>query len=231
MNGLFIVQYFVCPIAALLFIIRLLCAPFSSRISQQMRSHPVVHVAWGCFAFVGMLILLQVIDPAASVRRSAERSKQRQEILKRVQSAGGWDEVRRGCEMLASNNPQGFYWRPPQSNVWVYPNPQTEPKKYYITNLDYGPLPPAVASLHPREIRYEPSEFFQNEKPVPHPGVVRVKFFGIHSTGGHSTPYYGLEVPYGAGAGDYLPRPSQGGVSGNRHDSFQKVADRVFEIY
>jgi hypothetical protein len=61
--------------------------------------------------------------------------------------------------------------------------------------------------------------------------VVRIKVFGMHSTGGHSTPYFGLEVMSGPDAESYRPRPSRGGVSGNGYRSFSAVTDRIYEIY
>ena len=53
----------------------------------------------------------------------------------------------------------------------------------------------------------------------------------MHSTGGHSIPFYGLEVPCGAGAENYTPHYDVEGVVGMRHLDFRKVADGVFEIY
>jgi hypothetical protein len=45
----------VCPLAALLFIVRLVVSTFSVKVSAQIRRHPVIHTIWGCFAFVGFL--------------------------------------------------------------------------------------------------------------------------------------------------------------------------------
>jgi hypothetical protein len=231
MSLVFTVLFVVCPIAAVLLIVRLVCAPFSSKVSGQMRRHPVIHGIWACFAFVGALVFIGALNPGIWPPPSVERRGQRQRVLERVQSVGGWEAVRRGCEALATNYPEGLTWLPPRSNAWVYPNPQTDPHRYYVTNLDYGPLPPAVAALKPREIRYYPPNLLRESREAPQVAVVRLRIFGIHSSGGHSTPYYGLEVPCGAGADSYAPRPSQGGVPGNRHTTFGKVADRVFEVY
>jgi hypothetical protein len=60
---------------------------------------------------------------------------------------------------------------------------------------------------------------------------VHIKVFGMHSSGGHSTPYFGLEVVTGPGAETYRPGPSHGGVSGNGYRSFKAVTDRIYEIY
>lgn len=196
-----------------------------------MRRHPVVHWIWGGFAFVGVLLFLGLLNPAAWGLPSAERRGQRQKVLERVQGVGGWEAVRLGCEALVTNNPDGLAWFPPCLNARVFPNLQTEPHRFYVTNLDYGPLPPAVAALQPQEIWFYPPRLLRDSKYESPVAVVRIKLFGMHSTGGHSTPYYGLEVPCGTGFESYTPRQSQGGVSGNRHMSFQKIAGGVFETY
>jgi hypothetical protein len=221
--------FMVCPLAALLFVVRLVVSPFSPKVSEQMRKHPVVHLIWGCFAFVGTLVFLRVLNPAMWPPRSVERREQRQKILERVQKVGGWDAVRLGCEALITNYPDGLTWFPPASNAWVYPNPQTKPHRYYVTNLDWGTLPPAVAALQPIEIRYYPPRFLPKDEPQF--AVVRIKIFGLHSTGGHSIPYFGLEVVCGTNAESYRPQPARGGVSGNHYDSYDQVADRIYEIY
>jgi hypothetical protein len=223
--------FVLCPLAGLLFIVRLICAPFSSKILEQVRRHPIIHSLWACFAFVGVLVFVGALNPSLWPPPSVERRDQRHELLARVQTVGGWEAVRRGCEALVTNYPDGLNWFPPCSNAWVYPNPQTEPHRYYVTNIDYGPLPPAVAALRPREIEYYPLKMLREFPKEPQVTVVRIKVFGGHSTGGHSTPYYGLEVPCGEGADGYTPRPSRGGASGNRYTTYGKVADRVFEIY
>jgi hypothetical protein len=222
--SLLTLAFLFCPIAMVFFVIRLVASLFSKEVSERIQKHPVAHFVWGCFAFVGFLVVMGFLHPAMWPPPSVERQKQRQKVLERVQKAGGWDVVRGGCEALVSNYPNGLSWFPPCSNVWVYSNHQTP----YVTNLDYGPIPPAVAVLQAQEIRYYPPGFSRDELPVP---VVRVKIFGIHSTGGHSIPYYGLEVVCSTNAESYLPQPAHGGVAGNHYDSYKQVADGVFEVY
>ena len=69
---------------------------------------------------------------------------------------------------------------------------------------------------------------YKDEPQIP---VVRIKVFGIHSTGGHSIPYFGLEVVCGTNAASYRPQPAHGGVSGNHYDSYKRVTDTIYEIY
>ena len=49
----------------LLFIVRLVCAPFSSKVSDQILKHPIIHVIWACFAVVGFLVYFEALNPAA----------------------------------------------------------------------------------------------------------------------------------------------------------------------
>ncbi len=219
---LFQLVYFFASLAGLMFLVRILLGPFSPKIHAQMRRHPILHVIWGLFSVVSFyffFVLLPAGPPAWWDRR-----EQRKTVSERVQTAGGWSAVRQGCELLTMNKPEPFYWQPPVTGAWVYPNPQTEPKKYYVTNIDYGPLPPAVAALKPREIR-----FYPGKQDV---AVMHIRLFGMHSTGGYSTPYFGLEVVCGTGAERYRPKQGKsGGVSGNSHSTYKKVAEGVYEIY
>ena len=160
-----------------------------------------------------------------------ERRTQRQKVLERIQDVGGWEAVRRGCEALTTNSPDGFTWFPLRSVVDVYRYPQTGSQMHYATNADDGPLPPAIAALQPKEIRCYPARDLRNSQDAAPIAVVSIKIFGIHRTGGRPIPYYGLEVPCGPGAEDCQPRPSSQGASGNRHSSFRKLSERVFEVY
>ena len=91
---------------------------------------------------------------------------------------------------------------------------------FYSHFRDTNGLPAAIVALKPMMVEYVPPE-----------GCVRIRIFGMHSTGGHSTPYFGLEVACGTNAESYRPQPAHGGVSGNHYDSYEQVADRIYEIY
>ncbi len=56
-----LIVFFACPIVALLFVVRLVCALFSSKVANQMRKHPIYHGIWGCLALVGFLALIRGI--------------------------------------------------------------------------------------------------------------------------------------------------------------------------
>jgi hypothetical protein len=82
-------------------------------------------------------------------------------------------------------------------------------------------LPPTIAVLKPLLVDYDPAR-----------GRVSMQIFGIHSTGGHSTPYYGLEVFTTPKIENYKPGVGYGGgVIGNYHSTYNQVADGIYEIY
>jgi hypothetical protein len=83
-------------------------------------------------------------------------------------------------------------------------------------------LPPAIVALRPLIVQYSPDC-----------GCVRMRIFGIHSTGGHSTPYFGLEVDTSTNSINYKHGSGyeNGGVIGNYHSEAVQVADGVYEIY
>ncbi|MCW5553239.1 MAG: hypothetical protein KIS67_13905 [Verrucomicrobiae bacterium] len=202
--------FIVCPFAALTFIVRLVCAPFSPKVSDEMRRHPVVHWIWGGFAFLGVLLFLGVLNPMWWPPPSVERRGQRQKVLERVEAAGGWAAIQKDCDALVEQyRDSAFAWHRYQTNA----------------------LPPALAALNPWEVRFYSPTVLRDFKDEPQVAVVRIKIFGMHSTGGHSTPYFGLEVVSGAGAETYRPSPSRGGVSGNGYRSYSRVTDRIYEIY
>ncbi len=76
-------------------------------------------------------------------------------------------------------------------------------------------LPPALAVLKPQEVYCDVS-------------VVHLKIFGMHSTGGHSTPYIGVDVVVGPVGETSQPKLSAAGHT-SRH--YSKLSDGVFEIY
>ena len=190
----------VCPLAAILLIIRLVVARFSKKVSEQIKKHPVVHIIWGIFALLGILVFFGILNPEMWPPASVERREQRAKIMVRVQAAGGWDAIRRDCMTFAAQNTNGFYshWR------------------------DTNGLPPAIVTLKPMTVEYEPAY-----------GCVCMRIFGMHSTGGHSTPYFGLEVDTSSNSASYNHGTgyNNGGVIGNHHSTAEKVADGIYEIY
>ena len=83
-------------------------------------------------------------------------------------------------------------------------------------------LPPAILALKPLTVQYSRGY-----------GCVHIRIFGIHSTGGHSTPYFGLEVDTSINSTGYKHGTGygNGGVIGNHHSVAKQVADGIYEIY
>jgi hypothetical protein len=132
-----------------------------------------------------------------------ERQHQRELLASRVAQAGGWEALRRdGLALMEKHKDDSFF----QWHKWS-------------TNT----LPASLAALKPWYVDYESHQ-------SPKVELVRIKVFGMHSTGGHSTPYLGVEVVTGPGSGDYLPKPVEA-ASGNAHTRFSKMAEGIYEIY
>ena len=156
--------------------------------------------------------------------------------MERVQSVGGWEAVRLGCAALVSNYPDGLEWTPPISNAMVYPNPQTEPNSYYITNLDFGTLPPAIAAMKPKVVQFYPRKVLQQfsgnegEKWFGTNLVVRIDIFGLHRTGGHDQPWLGLDVLCESGVTSYSPHRLRSIVP-LKYWKYRKITDDIYEFY
>lgn len=139
-----------------------------------------------------------------------ERRTQRQKINERVQAAGGWEALRRDCITLAKTNENEIF-------RWAR----------WVTNSPI--LPPAILALQPQEVYYVSSKFHTgvpDESQIP---IVVIKMFGSHSTGGHSTPFFGLEVVASPSRYDYAP--NAGRVYGQWHTGYRKVSDGVYEVF
>ena len=216
LNILIPLLFLLIPLFGLMFFIRVLLGPFSPKILEQMRKRPILHTIWGLFAVLSFYFIF-VFTPAGPPAW-VDRIDQRNKLQERVKTAGGWDLIRRDCTLFVSNRNEFFYWFPPATNVqvtWFSNNVAM----HYTTNENYGTLPPALAALKPREMRY-------------YPPVLKIRLFGMHSTGGHSTPYFGLEVVCGTNIPEYRPnKGNSGGVSGNHHSTFKKIAEGIYEIY
>lgn len=199
-----------CILPALLLCSRLVCALFSPRSAALVGRHPSGHIALGFLALGGILILVMLLSPAVGPPAFIERRGQRRELLTRVVKAGGWAAIQRDCDALVAQHQDGWFdWHRGMTNY----------------------LPPALAALRPWQVRFDSPRMLRRFRDATQVAVVRIKIFGAHSTGGHSTPYFGLEVVSGGGADSYRPSPSEGGVSGNRHSSYSSVTERIYEIY
>jgi hypothetical protein len=204
-------------LAALLFFVRLLCAPFSPRILKQMSRYRKLHFLWGCCAITAACFLYLAVHPSAWPPVWLERRAQRQELLERVNSAGGWAALKRDCDAFADarrDDSHPFIWYP---------------------GLDNNALPPAMLALKPRSIEFYPrkvlrqfgangSQWFGSNV------VVRLSVFGAHSTGGHDQPALGLDVLCESGVSSYSPEHLRS-TTPLRYWHYRKLADNIYEFY
>jgi hypothetical protein len=180
--------------------------------TQKRRSPSVGFIVVLVAVFVVPYVLMQFATswPPPSV----ERRTQRQKVSERLRSAGGWESLWRDALLLIEQHGENYYdWDRRSTNA----------------------LPATIASLKPMRVEYYPSKFLSEMKDgkftdPPNVRLLRIRVFGMHSTGGHSTPYFGLEIVTGSGSKDYVPRV-HAAVSGNRHVSYSRVAEGIYEIY
>jgi hypothetical protein len=211
MNVFIPVLFMVCPLAALLFLVHFGVSLLFPKVADERRRHPLLFTIWGCFGFVGLLVFSGILSPTMWPPRFLEHRQQRAELLKRIRSAGGWAALQKDCEALVGQNRDDvFRW---------------------TRGSDTNALPHAIAVLNPLEVQFYSPAVLQGFKDAPQVPVLHIRVFGIHSTGGHSIPYFGLAVACGTNAGSYRPSPSHGGVIGNRFDSYRQVTDTIYEIY
>jgi hypothetical protein len=150
----------------------------------------------------------------AAGRLRHERQTQRDTVSSRISQAGGWEALKRDSISLIEQHKDSYFdWNRHDTNA----------------------LPVAIAALKPMSVEYYPPKFLSELKDgrftdPPNVHIVRIQIFGMHSTGGRSTPFFGLEVVTGAESGSYRPRPG-GGVSGNSHTTYTRVGEDIYEIY
>ena len=138
-----------------------------------------------------------------------EHHRQRKRVFERVKSGGGWETLRNDCiDMATTNQETGISWPHSPTNFF---------------------LPHSLTELKASRIEYTPGRFLKlaGGEQVE---VMRIKIFGIYSTGGHSTPYYGLEVVWGPGTNNYHPQPSHA-ATGYSHITYDQVFPNIYEIY
>lgn len=139
-----------------------------------------------------------------------ERRTQRRILQERIQAAGGWEVIRRDCIQLSNQHDDGiFYWSRGHTNA----------------------LPGGISKLKPMEVRFTSPKNLQQNKDYPKVPFVRIKLFGTHSTGGHSSPYLGLEVVCDTNALNYRPEAHHNVAPGNRYTTYRRIADGIFEVY
>ena len=143
------------------------------------------------------------------------RSTQRQQVLERVQAAGGWGALRRDCAALASTNTGGFSWS--------------------RLGHDTNSLPPAIAALRPRRVDFYPHQVYPHgtwwSSATHSDAAVRIFVFGTHNTDGHDQPSLGLDVLCESGVTSYTPPYNWRSDIPLRYWKYRKIADDIYEVY
>jgi len=207
--GLFQLLFLGCFLIGLLFFVRFLCAPFSEEIRAQMSKHRLLHWVWGGFALLTAFVLFVLLNPSAWPPAWWERRVQRERVVQRVLSAGGWDSLKRDCVALPEQH-------------------KSEPAWQWYAG-DTNALPAAIAALQPQRVEYYPPKQWPHFNDSDFP-VVWITIFGAHSTGGHDIPWLGLDVVCDRAGTDYQTH-RQRSETPLKYWRYRKVADDVFEFF
>jgi hypothetical protein len=187
-------------VIGLAFIARMACAIFSEKARQRVKRSPILHALWSISGIFAVLFLMDPFFANIWPPHWLELKRQREIVRERVQAAGGWEKLRQDCITFANTNQnEAFFWI-----RW---------------NTNHVNLPATMSALDAQVIRYSPPSMLSKDNPD-YP-VVHIKIFGMHSTGGHSIPFYGLEVIPGQETS-----PSQ-----NSGFHYQKIIEGVYEVY
>jgi hypothetical protein len=180
----------------------------NSQPSRKIWSGDLLRLALAALVIVGLFryFLLGGWPP-----NWVDRRTERKILIDRVQAAGGWTALQRACDALVEQHQDtGFHW---------------------LERDDTNKVPPAIVALKPQDVSFNSPSVPRGSSEEEEFLVVDIKIFGRHATGGHSSPYFGLEVVSGTNAENYTPHPRILGASGNNADSYRKVTNRIYEIY
>ena len=167
-------------------------APFSTRYASQVRSRPISHIIWSIIGLFSLMLLLITFgfEPPGLNRLVLhfEKPHQRHVVFERVQSAGGWDILRKESEdLLDKYHGKDFLWM-----KWETNRP---------------PLPDSIAALKPQIIEIDERTNL--------PPILRVEIFGMWHTGSEPTPYYGIWIMRNPVPAGFDPQSLIEGQGGN----------------
>jgi hypothetical protein len=211
-------------IIGLAFFLQALRGLFSSGIRQQIRRHPILHILWAVFGVLAVFLFLLPAFIVSWPPTFIERGEQRRIVAKRIEAGGGWMALKNACGLLASNALDGFVLRRSQRDGQ---------EVFVLTTINMEsviPVPTVISNLRPRYLEYDGRQSLRSGEPETEVQVIRFRVLGGHATGGHSRPYYGLEVVFGPGGDMYRPKPG-GGVIGNSHYNYRLIAPGIYEVF
>lgn len=183
---------------------RLVASLFSAESERRLREHRRFHAIW--FAVIPIFAVVWIITTNPFIQFGPptwwERRTQRQAVLARVQSAGGWETLKKDC-------------------IALYNKHKDEPISYWGWDETNG-LPASILALKPKHVELYSAGTGKSGVPF-----MKIRIFGAHSTGGHSIPRYGLEVICSNSPTNQGPDPYQS----DGYESRRKITEGVYEVY
>lgn len=179
---------------------RLVASLFSAESERRLREYRRFHAIW--FTAIPLFTFVWIIETFPGPPTWWERRTQRQEVLARVQSTGGWETLKKDCIALCNQHKddQISYWGWDKTNG----------------------LPASIMALKPKYVELYSAGVGKSGVPF-----IKIMIFGAHSTGGHSIPRYGLKVICSNSITNQEPDSYQsGGYWGRR-----KITEGVYEFY
>jgi hypothetical protein len=187
------------------FVARIVASFFSPESARRLGARRLWHAVW--FIAIPVFFILFLLPPSVwGPPVWWERGTQREKVLSRVKSAGGWETLRKECIQFAE---------------------QHKDEPIYYWNRETNRIPASIAALRPRRMEFYSAEMSKslNDSGLP---LIRIQVFGAHSTGGHDEPWMSLDVICGNPAKDYPPRQT---AKMNGFWRYRKLADGVYECY
>ncbi len=193
-------------LASVALVIRMIMALVSRASARQLRKHWKVHVLWFLTIPAACLIFWPYIDNAWPPLWW-ERQALLNEMQAKVQSAGGWEALKKDCLAFAEQHKDesGSSWH----------------------RNDTNGLPASIAALQPQRVEFYLPDVGKNFNDSGFP-IVRITVFGANASGARGTPWMGFDVICGECPKDYLPKRNR---SSDRDWRYRKVTEGVYEFY
>jgi hypothetical protein len=154
------------------------------------------------------VVLIAFIGPPVldTIGHHQERNNKYEDALKRVEKAGGWENIKNASLLFFTNIQSKTYF----DEVYFW---RGERK---TTN----PLPPVLELLQPWRI-----QCWRDSNNIP---ILRLKLYGIHRTGRYSEPYYAIWVVCTNVPPNYVPQLT--GDSAGRIGKIEPKGNLIFEV-
>jgi hypothetical protein len=193
-------------LASVALVIRMIMALVSRASARQLRKHWKVHVLW-FLAIPAVCLIFWPYIGNAWPPLWWERQALLNEMQAKVQSAGGWEALKKDCLAFSEQHKDesGSSWH----------------------RNDTNGLPASIVALQPQRVEFYLPDVGKNFNDSGMP-IVRITVFGANATGGRGTPWIGMDVLCGNPTKDYLPKRNR---SSDRDWRYRKVTEGVYEFY